>query len=232
LVATSMLNLLDIQRAVDLQQRSYRLLRWLGTAIDAGQVGLDQLHDTLSLAQAARAFLDANLTALPPEHRPAPEELQAFANMFASYLTTSFDLLPNPGTRGLSPCGCTCELCIYLVSAPHLAPKKLAPVDKVRARGLEIRCIEAVARERGVVLGAGAAEALADLDSLREPLAMATYGRELLKRMVGDFEGPEVLALWRRFAWTVKGSPKKGFTFTMQSILDAETAVVRAIEAL
>jgi hypothetical protein len=227
-----MLALPEVQRAADLQQKAYRLLLWLGTAIDRGQVVLDQAHDTLSMVHAACAFLNANLSALPAEYRVAPEDLQAFANVFASHLTTSFDLLPDPGTRRVSMCGCTCDLCTYLVSAPHLVPKKLAPVDKVRARRLEIRRIEEIAGERGVVLEPGAAEALADADPLREALAMTAYGRELLKRVAGDFEGPEVLALWRRFAWTKQGSPKKGFALTAQAIVDAETAVAHAIEAL
>jgi hypothetical protein len=227
-----MLALPEVQRVVDLQQKAYRLLLWLGTAIDHGQVILDQTHDSLSVRHATRAFLNANLSALPAEHRPAPEDLQAFANIFASYLTTSFDLLPDPGTRRVSGCGCGCDLCTYLVAAPHLVPKKLTRVDKVRARRLEIRSIEEIARGRGVVLGPGAAEALADADSLREAVALAAYGRELLKRAAGDFEGPEVLALWRRFAWTKQGSPKKGFTLTAQAIVDAETAVVQAVEAL
>ena len=227
-----MLALPEVQRVVDLQQKAYRLLLWLGTAIDRGQVILDQAHDSRSLGHAARAFLDANLSALPAEHGPAPEDVQAFANVFASYLTTSFDLLLEPGTRRVSDRGCTCDLCTYLVSAPHLVPKKLAPVDKVRARRLEIRSIEEIARERGVVLRPGAAEALADADSLREAVALAAYGGELLKRAAGDFEGPEVLALWRRFAWTREGSPKKGFTLTAQAIVEAETAVAQAVEAL
>jgi len=48
--------------------------------------------------------------------------------------------------------------------APHLVPKKLAPVDKVRTRRLEVRRVEEIARERGFVLGPGAAEALADAE--------------------------------------------------------------------
>jgi CelD/BcsL family acetyltransferase involved in cellulose biosynthesis len=33
--------------------------------------------------------------------------------------------------------------------------------------------------------------------------------------------GPEVLALWRRFAWTERGSPRPGFTLTAEMIWEA-----------
>ncbi len=57
---------------------------------------------------------------------------------------------------------------------------------------------------------------------------MVTFTREELgKRFAGDYEGAEVLALWRRFAWTRTGAPKKDFELTSDAILAAD-ATIRA----
>lgn len=54
------------------------------------------------------------------------------------------------------------------------------------------------------------------------------YARELLLRLAGDPGDPAILALWREFAWTKTGAPKKGFRLDAQDILDAQEAL-RAI---
>jgi hypothetical protein len=46
-------------------------------------------------------------------------------------------------------------------------------------------------------------------DALHESRALVTWTRELFKRLEGDYEGTEALALWRRFAWTRNGAPNK-----------------------
>jgi hypothetical protein len=218
------LNLEELTRAVDLQKKGYVLLRWLAGAIDRGDVALEQMHDTLSIETAARAWVRANHGVFPRDTRVDETDLEAFANLFASYLVTSFDLVATPPRRKETRC-CFCPLCSIFVSLSHLQPKKLTEVDKHRARRLEL----AYLRDRGA--DPSCIDAIVDDETLREPLALATYGRELVKRLEGRYEGAEVLVLWRRFAWTRTGSPKKDFELTAEAIVSAETMVADRIRA-
>ncbi|MCB9892565.1 MAG: hypothetical protein H6832_01620 [Planctomycetes bacterium] len=54
------------------------------------------------------------------------------------------------------------------------------------------------------------------------PLSLVTYGHELLRRCAGEPSGPEVLALWRSFAWTTSGSRVAGFELSADAILEAD----------
>jgi hypothetical protein len=58
---------------------------------------------------------------------------------------------------------------------------------------------------------------------------MTAYAAALLRRLEGSTDGPEVLALWRRFAWTRSGSPRKDFVLTADAVLQAEADVDAAI---
>jgi hypothetical protein len=44
--------------------------------------------------------------------------------------------------------------------------------------------------------------------------------------------GPASLALWRTFAWTPKGSPRKDFTLTTEGILAAQASLAAGISRI
>ena len=44
--------------------------------------------------------------------------------------------------------------------------------------------------------------------------------------------GPAVLVLWRGFAWTKEGSPKKGFKLTAEMIIDSEKRLSKIIQKI
>jgi hypothetical protein len=224
-----MVDEVSVRRAVDLQQRGYRLVRWLSTAIETRLLSFGQVHAALSFEEAARAWVLENHAALPSDCRPGLDDVPAFANLFASYLVTSFELVR--GERRFSGGSCFCDYCSCVMAASSLRPKKVAPADKVRARRLVVRYVSELARETGVSCGDDEAGRLADDEAWREPLALATYGWRLLRRLEGEFDGPEVLALWRRFAWTRTGAPKRDFVLTAEAILGAEAEVVRRLVA-
>jgi hypothetical protein len=73
-----------------------------------------------------------------------------YANFFVTYLTTSFDILNNPGTIKRSRCGCFCPLCTYVVNAPHLRIKRVLKRDKERAVILMEYRLNALAKEEGI----------------------------------------------------------------------------------
>jgi hypothetical protein len=223
----------SLRRALDLQERSYRLLQWLDDGLRRGALAFDAVHDAVSLPDATRAWLERHLGDLPARCRPAPADLAEFSRLVATALESAFDLAPRPGQRRYSPgAHCFCPFCSWMVAAPHLTPKKLSARDKRRATALEVDVVRALATERGVTLDAAEAARIAQATALREPVALLAWARILLQRLEGLSEGPATLALWRRFAWTATGAPKPGFALDAAHVLAAEELVVEHLRAL
>lgn len=217
----------DIESAVQIQKRSYKLLRWVGDAIDRGFMTLSRRHGDASAADEAFDWISAHYEDLPESVRPEPDQLRPFSNYFGSYVTTSFDLVRDPGQRLASACNCYCELCAHLVDASHLQAKKPMKRDKERAIAGCVSRIEMLATEEGVQITSDWAAAL--VVSHGRESAYSAYGYTLLERIAGSEGGPHVLALWRMIAWKPEGSPIKEFTLEAGDIFDAERELVAAI---
>ncbi len=87
--------------------------------------------------------------------------------------------------------------------------------------------MEALAREAGV---SAPLDLLPD-PSWRESLALGTYGEQLLRRVAGtDHSGVANLALWRRFAWTSTGAPKRGFVLRASMMVNAQSRVIEHLQ--
>jgi hypothetical protein len=217
----------QIERAVELQQRSYKLLRWMVDAIDRGFISFGAAHTFSTFPEATTAWLHRHYNDLPNEARPPRDDMRAFVELFVSYVDTSFDIVEHPGKRLYSEdAHCFCPICSWLVDVPRMRPKKLMRSDKERARRMTTSALRQLAVELAVSLDDERADQMTDDTELREPLALVAYGHDLQRRMIGVVEGPATLALWRRFAWTPHGSPKHGFQLTADAILDGEAAVV------
>src|SRR5690349_1826245 len=105
---------------------------WISGAIDKGMMAPSRAAQHSGGPEAATEWLRSNYDYIPEDLRPPQNEIDEFAAFFSTYLTSSFDVLPKPGTRGEStrPSGwgdwpCRCELWMRIVNAPHLQPKKL-----------------------------------------------------------------------------------------------------------
>jgi hypothetical protein len=219
-----MLNQNDIRYAVDMQHRSYLLLKWMTKAVEEGFIEFETAHDYSSLPEAAEAWILRHYLNIPPGARVAREDLGKFCEFFSTYLKNSFDLTPNPGKQLYSPdAHCFCPMCSWLVNAPNLKTKKLAPSDKRRARKMKVTMIRDIAAEHDVTLAEEDVDAIVDDPSLREVVSLVSYGYDLLRRMKGIATGPAVLALWRGFAWTETGSPKRGFRLKADAIIHGES---------
>jgi hypothetical protein len=136
-----MLDRVKLKGAIDPQRRSYTLLKWFADAIPRGFISFDTAHDYTDSAEAALAWVSQHFDNLPSASRSPSrnaETMNRFANVFASYLETSFDLDEKPGTRLQSHCGCYCPFCAIAVSAPHLRAKRLGRSDKDREKQLEV----------------------------------------------------------------------------------------------
>ncbi len=92
-----MLDPKELRRAVDMQRRSYLLLKWMASAVKAGFVSFKTAHMYSTLPQAAEGWILGHYLNIPANARPAREERGAFSAFFSTYLTNSFDLIANPG---------------------------------------------------------------------------------------------------------------------------------------
>ncbi len=227
----------QLQLALDIHARSYKLLRWLAGAINAGEIPIPRVTSPRHAEDVTEATLDwirPLHPALPSDMRPDPDKLEEFAAFFGTYLTSSFDLANDPGTvlRNPSDGSCFCPICARIVSGSHLKTKKLYAAEKHRAYLLMIHRLCDLANEHELTLSQSAAEALIEDSEHRMAAAYSTYGYWLIQRMKGLTDGASILALWREFAWTRQGSPRKEFTLKYDDIAESETKLVASIREL
>lgn len=226
-----MLNADRLTLAIEIHSQSYRLLRWVAEAVGKGFIPATRAHQYASAGDASCAWVRAHYWNFPHALRPDRRHLREFADFFATYVTSSFDVVERPGTRLESRCGCYCPLCARLVNAPHLRAKRLRPRDKDRARRLTVDRVTALAREEGLVPDESAVEAVVGSENTRRAAAYSAYGHWLIRRLGGDTDGPAVLALWRAIAWTPTGSPVKNFRLRYEDFVDAEEALTAALRS-
>jgi hypothetical protein len=219
----------EVSQAVDLHRRSYNLIKWLSSAMSRGFIKFNRAHEYMDQNEAAKEWIESHLLNLPPNCRPESDDLAQFARFFATYLTTSFDLIEKPGAQLTSGCGCYCSFCAYAVAAPNLKTKKLYRRDKERARKLKLFALKQLALERQTHLDDKQAAMLIDSPETAESVSLIAYGQQLVARTRGITEGPAVLALWREVAWNNKGAPKKNFQLEVEDILRAEESIANKI---
>src|SRR5215813_15516457 len=93
-----------LREALELQRKSYRLLRWANQAVLDGRLRLTELHGNMSTSEAARSWIERNMSSLPPEARPEQDQIEEFAHLFASYLITSFQVATQRRVSDGCPC--------------------------------------------------------------------------------------------------------------------------------
>ncbi len=227
------LELTKVTKAVELQARGYRLLHWLEGAFDAGFILPEAAHRYASMPEAAQGWIEQHYENLPKSARPERDDLRAFCEFFATYLTNTFDLDTNPGKRLFSPdAHCFCPMCSWMVRVPHLRPKKLSPSDKKAAANLKRKFLRSLAVDLGTAVSDAQIESLLLEPSLREPIGLCTYACDLLDRVNGISGGPASLALWRSFAWTAEGSPVKNFVLSAADIIAAQALLGERLTAI
>lgn len=213
-----------------MQNRSYLLLKWVASAVKDGVISFKTAHEYATLPDAAEGWILGHYLNIPADARPAREELPAFAAFFSTYLTNSFDLIAKPGKYLYSPYGhCFCPMCSWMADVPNLKAKKISPADKRRAENMKARTLLRIADENQIAVSESEIEKLVKNDSTREDAALIAYGYDLLQRMKGYATGPSVLALWRSFAWSKAGSPKKKFLLTADLIIHAEKRMIECL---
>lgn len=222
-----MLHREEIINAVEIQKRSYRLLRWLSDAIDQGFVSLGRAHEFASIGDVTFDWISEHYENLPVNSRPDPDQLRPFSNYFGSYVTSSFDLVEKPGQRLVSSCGCPCPFCSHLENLSHLRVKNLSKRDKKRAREkCEDRILQLAAEENLEITEDTAKAIVVEKPRL---VGYSAYGKSLLDRIRGTECRPWALALWRMIAWKPEGSPIAGFVLKAEDIFESENELVAMI---
>lgn len=94
---------------------------------------------------------------------------------------------------------------------------------------MKVATIESVLTENRTTLTDEGIEDIIDNRDLRESVSLLTYAHDLITRTKGLAVGPAVLVLWRGFAWTRQGSPKKGFELSVENILEGEALVYETV---
>ena len=218
-----MLDQQEIRRLVDIQHQSYLLLRWIAKAVEDGFVSFDTAHQYSTLPESAEAWILGHYLNIPASARPSREELTDFCAFFSTYLINSFELIRDPGKRLYSPdAHCFCPMCSWLVDAPNLKTRKVGPEDKRRAQKMRINALSAIVADQGLTVANEQLSQVLVNPKSQEDASLVAYGYDLTHRVQGIANGPAVLALWRAFAWTANGSPKKGFRLKAEMIIDAE----------
>jgi hypothetical protein len=216
-----------LAKTLDMHERAFALLRWVREALRSGGLSFVVVHRATDSATAATEWLMRHLPAIPRDARPAVEELDAFARLFVSFLTTSYKLTPT-ATRLVSDCGCYCDYCLYLRTSPSLEVRVASKKDFQTAKQLKRIYVGRLATELGIQASNEKVEGVVNSSALHQQVALATWAAELLRRSEFASQGEAVLALWREFSWE-NGKPKQNFRLTAESVIAAENAVCREL---
>ncbi len=218
----------EIRQAVRLQEKSYRLLRWVGRQLKSGALKFDQIHQAMSMGEAARQWLGRHWDSLPQDARPERrEELEPFAYLMASYLATSFELKPREPYLE-TYCGCYCRWCSYLAAGPRLKVRKVTKKARRDAQELKAVYLQGLAEflDRDVP-GTRLLE-LAEQRGEGHHVSLATYGNELVRRTRYASQGEGILVLWREIAWEGH-RPKEDFRLQAEPLWQAQEHLLEAI---
>jgi hypothetical protein len=227
----------ELRFAIDIHSRSYKVLRWLGRAIDLGEIPIPRVISSRHVDDVTAATMDwiePFHMSFPQEMRPSPDKLREFAAFFGTYLTSSFDLINHPGVVLRSEFGgtCFCPICARLVAGSHLKAKKLTSSDKRRSILLTLDRLVELAHEHDLTIKTSDAEALTANPEHRIAAAYSTYGYWLIRRTKGMTDGSSILALWRQIAWTDAGSPRKDFKLQYEDFAESESILLTSMREL
>jgi len=204
---STMFNKDELTLALDLQARTYELLRWAASAAQKGFIPFEHIHTYSSQSCAAADWINRNYDNIPLKARPERRYIQRFSALFSTYLENSFNLF----------------------DAPSLAVKSPQTADKKRAQKLMRQELHKIASEHDIQLTDDKFEHMLTAPDLRESIALCTYGSDIFHRMNGVASGVATVVIWRKFAWWPTGSPKRNFQLTADMIIEAENLLYNHI---
>ncbi|HMQ10939.1 MAG TPA: hypothetical protein PKC21_02285 [Oligoflexia bacterium] len=206
----------NLDELIILQQKAYKLLRFLDKAMNEGFISPKGAHNFMSMNKAAESWIKQHIKNFPQDARPDignQQELGVFCNLFATFLDISFDIDKNPGKKLYSEgAHCFCSMCSYLVNVSHLKTKKISKAEKNRAKKIKHHTLIQLCLNNNLDIADETISQIVESKDCSEDLAILAYVGQLIDRAKGISNGPAVLCLYREFAWKNSG-PKKNFTF-------------------
>jgi hypothetical protein len=203
------MNIEELERALDLQKRSYALFLWTG-----GEAPRLLEQETLSSSASCVDWLKRHWNDFPVELRPGLAELDAFAKMLRSFFTTSFHVDVKNGNPRLA----------RGQKFKNGRSKKHA-VGKAAETAAELSsmAIASLAESEGIVLKNDVAGAILNDERTAEALTLWSYGCELVRRTEYASQGPAVHHLWKEL------DEKKRRRLNAEEIWKARAVLVEAL---
>ncbi|HEX5243059.1 MAG TPA: hypothetical protein VFW23_07310 [Tepidisphaeraceae bacterium] len=189
-----------ITTALELHGRAYEALLWLSNISFARpQMLTSQSSALLQKADACVDWVSAHLHDFPARVQPTPDNVQAFARLFASFFQTSFRIERRVHTweqfyritRNRDEAAGRDRL------SSRKVPRGLVRKRKDEATHLKYRAMTYLQDENTPGFWDGARELIAE-SSVRRELVFWTWACELVHRSRGEPHGPAVHMLWRQ----------------------------------
>lgn len=190
----------EIATSLGLHERAYEALIWLSnTSFARPQMLTSGTAAVLQKADACVDWVSAHIHDFPARVRPSPENVQAFARLFASFFQTSFRIERRLHTREE----------FYRITrnrdeaagrdrlSSRKVPRGLTRKRKDEATHLKYRALTYLADENRPGFGDGARELIME-PTVRRELVLWTWACELIHPSRGEPHGPAVHMLWRQ----------------------------------
>jgi len=220
----------EIATAMEIHGRAYEALIWLSNISFARpQMLTSESAAVLQKADACVDWVSAHIHDFPARVRPSPDEVQAFARLFASFFQTSFRIERRLHTREQD----------YRITrnrdeaagrdglSSRKVPRGLVRKRKDEATHLKYRALTYLADESTPGFWDCARE-LINEPSVRRELILWTWACELVHRSRGEPHGPAVHILWRQMDEpTRKQISHEGIWQARERVMDALIASIR-----
>lgn len=225
------MNATEIDRILQLHRSAYELLRWINQRA-AGDPLLLSDHNLKrwSSGSSCELWMRENCGTFPKCLRPAEEDFQAFANLFSSFLHTSFRPVESSTVPALDdwgePAWIKRDRRKLMAGSPK--GKKSSKAKSRTAQSMRELCLialEKLAREENVIPVRQDLERISSETSLRCALILWTYFQELNRRATWTSQGDAVLELWKAMEKTERED------MNSSRILKARSALIEALNA-
>jgi hypothetical protein len=127
----------QIVEIIDLSEKSYALLKWVGSSLKRGFLKFDVVHEAVQISEATKDWLIRHNDQIPKNYRPNRSKVDAFANFFSTYLMTSFELIEKPTNILKTDGKCFCWCCSYLAAGDNLKLRKITKNARKDAQELK-----------------------------------------------------------------------------------------------
>jgi len=221
----------ELKKVIELHQKSYNLFLWLNKKLkDFGRRSkehtlFDEVHEKVSFYKGCFAWISRHFGEFPHDARPAESEIEPFAYLFTSFLTTSFIVTDKVRVSD----GCPCPFCTFFYDITAFQVRNPDKKARLRAEKLKARYIEKLDREAELPsVPSNIEEWIPENPELSRDISLATYAQELIRRSKFTSQGEAILALWREIAWKDNHLDKK-FKLSAKAIIHAESRILEKL---